>query len=110
MDVISTDYDRGRGTKGVESSTKVLKVESDGYQSDGEGSDLSLIADDIVNDVLGEESSVGSSQRQRHWSSPTTSRERVDLWTAKREIDRQRYTFVVKHLLILCVIFMYNLC
>ena len=89
VDVISSDYNRGRGLKRMNGSSEALKVESDGYQSDGESSDLSLIADDIVNDVMDEESSVA---RQRHSSSsPTANRERLVSWTARRGRDRETH-------------------
>ena len=55
VDVISSDYDRGRGRSSP----------LDGYQSDSE---LSLMADDIVSDVMG----VEGVERHRHWSSPPT--------------------------------------
>ena len=56
VDVISSDYDRGRSDSPRYS----------GYQSDSE---LSMMADDIVSDVMSVEGVVHT-QRQRHWSSP----------------------------------------
>ncbi len=56
VDVISSDYDRGRSDSPRYS----------GYQSDSE---LSMMADDIVSDVMSVEGAVHT-QRQRHWSSP----------------------------------------
>ena len=64
VDVISSDYDRG----------KRRSTPLDGYQSDSE---LSLMADDIVSDVIGVEGVGGVegvviTERHRHWSSPPT--------------------------------------
>ena len=67
VDVISSDYDRGRSESPRYS----------GYQSDNE---LSMMADDIVSDVMCVEG-AGHTHRQRHWSSPiiaTTPTHRVD--------------------------------
>lgn len=91
VDVISQDYNRGKRRKGV--GSEETKVVCNGYQSDA---DISLMADDIVDDVLSEERTVIKPERQRHWSSPPCiSRETADTWIARGEDMAERCVCVL---------------